>query len=294
MGAVTCGRDCTREQPDKVAYVMAGSGDAVTYRELNDRSNQLAQLFWAAGLRFGDHIAILMENRPEYFEVCWAAQRSGLFYTAINHHFTADEAAYILDDCDAQVLVISDAYRELAADLVAKTPNVRIRLMVGDQLVDGYEPYADARDRFPAEPLAEEVEGTPMLYSSGTTGRPKGIKYKIKKEPIGAMPAQMGMLTAIFGMTTDSVYLSPAPLYHSAPLFYCMSTMRLGGTVDLHGAVRSRRRVASDRTAPHHAQPVGADHVRAHVEAARRRTRRATTCRRISVRSTPRHRVPSR
>ena len=220
-----------REQPDKVAYVMAGSGDAVTYRELNDRSNQLAQLFWAAGLRFGDHIAILMENRPEYFEVCWAAQRSGLFYTAINHHFTADEAAYILDDCDAQVLVISDAYRELASDLVAKTPNVRIRLMVGDQLVDGYEPYADARDRFPAEPLAEEVEGTPMLYSSGTTGRPKGIKYKIKKEPIGAMPAQMGMLTAIFGMTTDSVYLSPAPLYHSAPLFYCMSTMRLGGTV---------------------------------------------------------------
>ena len=110
-------------------------------------------------------------------------------------------------------------------------PNVRIRLMVGDALVDGYEPYAAARDRYPAEPLAEEIEGTPMLYSSGTTGRPKGIKYRIEKQPVGSMPAQMTMLTVMFGMDDDSVYLSPAPLYHSAPLFYCMSTMRLGGTV---------------------------------------------------------------
>ena len=113
------------ERPDKIAFVMAASGEAVTYRELNDRSNQVAQLFFDAGLRFGDHIAILMENRPEYFEVCWAAQRSGLFYTCINWHFTADEAAYILDDCDAQVLVISDAYRELAAELADKMPRVK-------------------------------------------------------------------------------------------------------------------------------------------------------------------------
>jgi acyl-CoA synthetase (AMP-forming)/AMP-acid ligase II len=219
------------ERPEKVACVMAASGAATTYGELNDRSNQVAQLFWDAGLRFGDHIAILMENRPEYFEVCWAAQRSGLFYTCINWHFTADEAAYILDDCDAQVLVISDAYRDLAAELVDKMPRVTVRLLVGEQLVDGYEPYTEVRDRYPAEPLVEELEGTPMLYSSGTTGRPKGIKYHIAKQPIGSMPGQMGMLTAVFGMNDDSVYLSPAPLYHSAPLFYCMSTMRLGGTV---------------------------------------------------------------
>ena len=87
---------------------MAATGEAVTYRELNDRSNQLAQCFCDAGLRFGDHIAVLMENRAEFFEVCWAAQRSGLFYTCINWHFNADEVAYILDDCDAQVLVVSD------------------------------------------------------------------------------------------------------------------------------------------------------------------------------------------
>ena len=218
------------EQPDKPAFVMAKTGDTVTYRELNDRSNQVAQLLWDAGLRFGDHIAILMENRPEYFEICWAAQRSGLFYTVINWHFNADEAAYIIDDCDARVLFISAEYRDLAVQLRDKMPHVELRIMVGDAVVDGYEPYADARDRFPAEPLAEELEGTPMMYSSGTTGRPKGIKYKIKRERVGDMPAQMAMLTAVFGMSGDSVYLSPAPLYHSAPLFYCMSTMRLGGT----------------------------------------------------------------
>ena len=97
------------ERPEHLAYVMASSGEGVTYRELNDRSNQLAQLFWDAGLRFGDHIAVLMENRREFFEPCWAAQRSGLFFTCINSHFNADEVAYIVDDCDAQVLVVSDA-----------------------------------------------------------------------------------------------------------------------------------------------------------------------------------------
>src|SRR5262245_45462082 len=180
-----------RERPDKPAFVMASTGAVTTYRELDDRSNQVAQLFWDAGLRFGDHVAILMDNRPEYFEVCWGAQRSGLFYTCINWHFTAEEAAYILDDCDAQVLVVSDTYRDVAAELVDMMPRVKVRLMVGDALVDGYEPYASARNRYPAEPLAEEIEGTPMLYSSGTTGRPKGIKYNIAKTPIGDMPGQM-------------------------------------------------------------------------------------------------------
>ncbi len=220
-----------QDRPDKPAVIMAGSGEVITYRDLNDASNRFAQLLFDAGLRFGDHIAILMENRPEYFEVCWAAQRSGLFYTCINWHFTAEEAAYIIDDCDAEVLVISEAYRDLAEQLAPMMPRVKVRLMVGDQIADGYERYADARDRYPAEPLAEELEGTPMLYSSGTTGRPKGIRYHLKREPVGSLVGQMLLLTAVFKMGEDAVYLSPAPLYHSAPLFYCISTQRLGGTV---------------------------------------------------------------
>ena len=219
-----------RERPDQPAYVMASTGEAVTYRELNDRSNRLAQCFYAAGLRFGDHIAVFMENRPEFFEVCWAAQRSGLYYTCINWHFNAEETAYILDDCDAQVLVISDTFAGLAAELLDQMPAVRLRLMAGSTIA-GYDSYEETRDRFPAEPLAEEIEGTRMLYSSGTTGRPKGVRYKIPRQIVGAQPLEMGMMTAVWGMDEHAVYLSPAPMYHSAPLFYCMSTMRLGGTV---------------------------------------------------------------
>jgi len=218
-----------QERPDQAAYVMASTGQAVTYRELNDRSNQLAQCFFHAGLRFGDHIAVVMENRAEFFEVCWAAQRSGLYYTCINWHFNADETAYILDDCDAQVLVISDTFRDLASELLDKMPNVTMRLMAGVP-IDGYDAYNQTRDAYPAVPLDEELEGTRMLYSSGTTGRPKGVRYKIPRQIVGAQPLEMGMMTAVWHMDEHAVYLSPAPLYHSAPLFYCMSTMRLGGT----------------------------------------------------------------
>ncbi|MDQ1535512.1 MAG: long-chain acyl-CoA synthetase [Actinomycetota bacterium] len=221
--------------PDKPAIIMAATGETVTYKELNDRSNQLAQLFSDAGLRFGDHIAVLMDNNPRYLEVCWAAQRSGLFYTALNWHFTAEEAAYILDDCDAEVIVVSEGTRELAEQIVDLMPKVRIRLAVGNgagpSTIAGYVDYEDAIAGFPPEPIAEELEGTPMLYSSGTTGRPKGIKYHIERMPIGSAPERLAALTTFFGFDDSSVYLSPAPLYHSAPLFYCMSTLRLGATV---------------------------------------------------------------
>lgn len=216
--------------PDKPALVMAGSGAIVTYRELNDRSNQCAQLLWAAGLRFGDHVAVLMDNNDRYLEVCWAAQRMGLYYTAINWHFTAEEAAYILDDCDAQALFVCDATRAVALELRELMPKVHVRLAVGGA-IEGYDSYEESIARFPAEPVPDECEGTPMLYSSGTTGRPKGIKFDLQRVPLGKMPGNLAMMTGMFGMSDASTYLSPAPLYHSAPLFYCMSTQRLGGTV---------------------------------------------------------------
>src|SRR5689334_3981741 len=172
------------ERPEHLAYVMAGSGDSRTYGELNDRSNQLAQLFADAGLQFGDHIAVLMENRVEYFEPVWAAQRSGLFYTCINSHFNADEVAYIVDDCDAQAIIVSAELRDIALELADKMANGKMRIAVGGT-IDGYDDYEDALARFPAEPLAEELEGTRMLYSSGTTGRPKGVKYKITRQKVG-------------------------------------------------------------------------------------------------------------
>ncbi|HEY3832493.1 MAG TPA: AMP-binding protein [Acidimicrobiia bacterium] len=216
--------------PDKAAVIMAESGETVTYKELDDHSNQCAQLLWDAGLRFGDHVAVLMDNNPQYLEICWAAQRMGLFYTCVNWHFTGEEAAYIIEDCDAQVLFVSAGTRAVAAELVELCPRLKLRLIVGSDL-EGYENYETAIAAKPAEPVPDECEGTPMLYSSGTTGRPKGIKYSIRREPMGQMPGNLALMTNVFGFDQDSIYLSPAPLYHSAPLFYCMSTLRLGGTV---------------------------------------------------------------
>ncbi len=230
--------------PDRAAYIMAATGEVVTYAQLNDRSNRAARLFWDLGLRFGDNVAILMENRREYLEVAWAAQRSGLRYTAVNWHLTADEAAYVVDDCDARALVASSHFADLAEDLLDRTPKVAGRFAVGGP-IEGHEPYDDARDQFAPEPLDEELEGTPMLYSSGTTGRPKGIKFRLDRAPIGNAPGQLMLLTSMFGMDESSVYLSPAPLYHAAPLFYSLSVTRLGGTVvvmdhfDAEGALRA-------------------------------------------------------
>ncbi len=217
-------------RPDHPAVVMAESGETVTYRELDDSSNRLAQLFYDRGLRFGDHVAILMENHPRYLEVCWAAQRSGLYFTPINYHFNAEEVGYILDDCDAVALVVSGslASPELATQLPAA---VTTRLVVGGPVPDGWEGYAEAVAAYPAAPLAEELEGHAMLYSSGTTGRPKGIRYTLERAPVGNAAPMLSGVTKTYGLDEDSVYLSPAPLYHSAPLQFCIAVTRIGATV---------------------------------------------------------------
>src|SRR5215468_10797195 len=130
--------------PDKPACIMAASGERVTYAELDAASNRLAQLLHARGLRFGDHIAVCLENSPRYLEVCWAAQRSGLVYTPINFHLTPEEMAYIIADCDAQALVISAAHAGVAAALRDQLPAaLHTRLMMGGAST-GYEPYEEA------------------------------------------------------------------------------------------------------------------------------------------------------
>src|SRR5262245_15561543 len=129
--------------PDKPACIMAASGEGVTYAELDAASNRLAQLLHARGLRFGDHIAVCLENSPRYLEVCWAAQRSGLVYTPINFHLTAEEMAYIVADCDAQAFITSAAHGAVAAALHEQLPaSLHTRLMIGGA-APGYERYEE-------------------------------------------------------------------------------------------------------------------------------------------------------
>jgi long-chain acyl-CoA synthetase len=217
--------------PDKPAIIHAVSGEAVSYRELDDRSNRLAQLMWAQGLRPGDHVAVFMENHLRYFEVVWAALRSGLYLTTINRYLTADEAGYILDDCGARVLVASKYLGTVAASLPALAPRCDTRLMV-DGVEPGFDAYEAAIAAHPARPLDDEPAGQFMLYSSGTTGRPKGIVRPLPGHKIHEDAGPVGALQRLlWGFDENTRYLSPAPLYHSAPIGFTTATLALGGTV---------------------------------------------------------------
>lgn len=231
------------DRPAHNALVM-GDGATLTYAELDDASSRLAHLFRAEGLRPGDHVAILMENRPEVLVACWAAQRSGLYFTPVNWHLAEDEAAYIVDDSGAAVLVTSTAQAGLAERLVARTPRVRRRLSAGGAF-GAHEDLTAALAAQPSGHIADEVEGADMLYTSGTTGQPKGVKSSLGfGAPTGDAHPQALMLQALYGITADSVYLSTAPLYHAAPLVFSLGVQRLGGVVvvmehfDPEGALR--------------------------------------------------------
>jgi fatty-acyl-CoA synthase len=220
--------------PDKAAVILARTGEVLTYAELDARSNRLARLLWAEGLRRGDHLAVFLENHLRYFEVAWAALRSGLYLTTVNRSLTAPEAGYIVHDCGAQVLISSRAVHGAAAGIPERAPGCR-RFLVVDGPPEGaaacFESYEAALTQHPPEPLAEEPLGEFMLYSSGTTGRPKGIARPLPDRAVSQGLAMNAVLRGLFRVEADSVYLSPAPMYHSAPLGFCTSMQSLGGTV---------------------------------------------------------------
>jgi long-chain acyl-CoA synthetase len=216
--------------PDKPALICAGSGQVVTYRQLEDGANRVAQLFRALGLRSGDHIALMLENHPRYFELCWGAHRAGLIYTAMSTRLSEAEASYIVNDCAAKAVVTSMAMAPAVQHLRAACPAVRHWLML-DGTTDGYTAYEDAVAAQPATRIADEQAGGDMLYSSGTTGRPKGVFVPPAETAIDAPNPMTDIMAKMYGVSAETVYLSPAPLYHAAPLRYTMGVQRLGGTV---------------------------------------------------------------
>jgi long-chain acyl-CoA synthetase len=216
--------------PDKPAVVMADSGARLTYAELEERSVRLARVFHAAGLRAGDDVALLAENSLHTYEVFWAAMRSGLYVTAINHHLTLDEVAYIVRDCGAKALIVSERQADVGRALPAEVGELSVRLAIGP--VDGFDDYEEALAASSPEPLPDQPRGRDMLYSSGTTGRPKGVKAPLPGVQVeeGGDPL-VGVFGPLYGFGEDTVYLSPAPLYHAAPLRFGGMIHQVGGTV---------------------------------------------------------------
>ena len=221
------------QHPDRAAFVMAGSGITVSYRDFEARSNQLAHWLVEHGLHRLDHYSIFMENNERYLETCAAGERAGLYYTCVNSYLTADELAYILDNSESRVLITSASRAEVALEAVAQCPGVSLVLIVGaasEDLSTNVRDYAQAIADQPTEPLAQEWLGTPMLYSSGTTGRPKGIIRPLPEVPPREGLPLFDFLANLWHYREDMIYLSPAPLYHSAPQAGVNLTLRYGGT----------------------------------------------------------------
>ncbi len=217
--------------PDHPAVVMATSGRVITYAEMDDEANRLSNVFHDMGLRPGDHIAFCLENHPSYLSICWGAVYAGLIYTAMSSRLTTEEMAYVIDNCGAKAFITSPHKADQAAELGDQMPEVDLRLMV-DSTIDGYDSYEDAIATASAEAIPNRVAGTDMLYSSGTTGRPKGVLQQMEFTPLEESRTGVTNLVALlFDGDSDTRYLSPAPLYHAAPLRFCLAVNALGGTV---------------------------------------------------------------
>ncbi|WP_238422357.1 acyl-CoA synthetase [Gordonia sp. 'Campus'] len=222
-----------KSTPDKPAIIRAATGEQLTYRQLDENSTRLANYLDSLGLTRGDNIAVVSANDLHVFEVYWAALRSGLYVTAVNHHLTAAETNYILGDCNAQVVFAGAS----VVDAVSATGEIEALSGAGRRVVrggelDGFESYDKILADASAEPRTDQPRGTDMLYSSGTTGRPKGIKTPMPEGQVDEVPdAYTAIFAPMYGYDESAVYLSPAPLYHAAPLRYCGMTNSVGGTV---------------------------------------------------------------
>ncbi len=212
----------------KAAVILHPSGTVITFEELEARANRLAHYFRQAGLVEGDAVAILMENNEHIHAVMWAARRSGLYYVPINTHLTAAEAAYIIDNSAAKAIVGSAALRKVCENVGEHLPgDLPDLLLIADDDLPGWQRYPECVADQPDTPIDDEIEGDLLQYSSGTTGRPKGIKRQLPHLPPAEAPGMMSALVE-FWLSPDAVYLSPAPLYHTAPSVWSM-TIQAGG-----------------------------------------------------------------
>lgn len=214
-------RQFASQTPHKAAYIMASTGEEVTYAELETRANQVAHWLRSKGIVAGDVVALMAENHPRFYELIWGMQRIGVHYLVIATALTEREVAYILADAEARLAILSPKVLARLGHVSLPCPTVGL-----------YDDVLAAIRSFPEDPVTDEAPGTDMLYSSGTTGFPKGIKSPLPAS-FEQAPRAVEIGSRFFGYAQDSVYLCPAPLYHAAPLRWSLAIHRLGGTVIL-------------------------------------------------------------
>ncbi|HYZ92137.1 MAG TPA: AMP-binding protein [Actinomycetota bacterium] len=208
-----------KTQPDEPAIISA-AGDR-TWAELDGRTNQLVRAMRARGIEPGQSIALVCSNRPEFAETYLAAARNGLRLTPINWHLGADEMAYIINDCDASLLVGDERFAKVCAEAATLAPKTKVRLGIGGP-IEGFEDYEAALDGESSEPVENEGIGTTMLYTSGTTGRPKGV-FRRRAAPRRAQNEAVRL------HEDGDLHLCTGPLYHAAPLAFSLGLPYLWG-----------------------------------------------------------------
>ncbi len=219
-----------KSHPDKAAYIMAGSGETVTFKQLDERSNQTAHALREAGLQPGETFALFAENSARYLEIYWAAMRSGLYVTCISSRLTAPEVEYIIQDSGSKLLIASAQLGATAIEAKQLTGLKDGWSIDGE--IEGFTALETQRERFPTTPIPDEMHGADMLYSSGTTGRPKGIRAPfVPDRAIDEDNVLNQIAKGLAGADENSIYLSPAPLYHAAPLRWCGAFTRFGATL---------------------------------------------------------------
>jgi acyl-CoA synthetase (AMP-forming)/AMP-acid ligase II len=223
--------DHAASAPESPALIVDDLDATVTYGSLTERSLRVAGSLREAGLRRGDGVAVMVPNRPEFLEIAWACQLSGLYYTPVNTHLTFDEVAYIVEDSESRAIFLDGSTPDLAG-LGDQNPAVQVRVSVGAGL-PGWQAYEEILTAAPT--LQDLSDGTEMLYSSGTTGRPKAVRRPLPTDHNGSWAQAVLELALLhrYGMTASSVYLSPAPLYHAAGVNYTMGVQRTGAAVVL-------------------------------------------------------------
>jgi long-chain acyl-CoA synthetase len=225
-------RKHARLRPLQPAFIMANSGEAMSYAELETRINRLAHLFRNRGLKRLDHYAVYMENNGRYLEACGAGERAGLYYTCVNSYLTASELAYILTNSESRILITSVAKLDIAREAIEQCQKIELCIVADgageSERIIGLQ---DATRALPKTPIADECIGAAMLYSSGTTGRPKGILRPLPEQTPDQQLPIFDFLQKLWQYREGMIYLSPAPLYHSAPQAAVNLAIRTGGTV---------------------------------------------------------------
>ena len=218
---------------DKAALIMNETGETLTYSELESLSNQGAQFLRKCGIKNGDIIALWARNSIEFMTVYWAAQRAGIYVCPLPTYLSVDDAAYILKDCGAKMLILSSEIKSAEAFL-SVDKNLLPELSQIYSLhtkISELQRWEDSVKTMPTEPIADEEAGWHLIYSSGTTGRPKGVKLPYIGGPVIEDNVWVKRYEAIYNLTDRSVFLTCAPLYHSAPILFASNVMRRGATV---------------------------------------------------------------